>query len=522
VDDPEAQRPAATRAWPVLVVAAVTVLGSAVRLAVAGQSIFADELSTYWIVSTNGLGGVVSTVHGDAEITPPLYFVAAWVTTQFDLTPQLLRAPSLVAGIAAIPLTYVLGLRTLGRTAALVAATLTALSPFMIYYAAEARGYALAIALVLVSTIALLAASEGGGSRWWIVYGVSTWAAVLSHYTAVFALAAQLVWVLWARRAARRAALIANGAAVLAFLPWSTGLVNDFRSPTTEILDALSPFDLDAIRVALSHWSIGYPYSSLYAPKFALRHMPGIQALVLLAIGLALALVGVAAQAAAGSPMSWLRRLDRRLVLVLALAVATPLGTALVSAVGTNLFGTRNLAVSWPGFALALSALLVAAGPRLRVPAAVLVIACFAIGAAKMLQSDYERPDYQGMARFLDSDARPGDVVVDAASVVTPGPFTGLDVSAEKPHRVFRVGVPQQRDHPFTVTDRISPLPEVVRRAASAAAGRRIYVAGDSRFRASLTEQIVDELPAAYRQIKERTYGGGVVRVYEDPASPRG
>jgi hypothetical protein len=521
VYDPEAQRPAAARAWPALVLAAVTVVGSAVRLAVAGQSVFADELSTYWIVSNNGLGGVVSTVHGNAEITPPLYFVAAWVTTQFDLTPQLLRAPSLVAGIAAIPLTYVLGLRTLGRAPALVAATLTALSPFMIYYSAEARGYALAITLVLLSTIALVAASEGGSSRWWIVYGVCTWAAVLSHYTAVFALAAQLLWVFWAHREARRPALMANGAAVLAFLPWSTGFINDLRSPTTDILDALSPFDPDAMRVALGHWSIGYPYSSLYAPKFALRHMPGIPALVLLATGLALALVGVAAQAAREAPGSW-RRLDRRVVLVFALAVATPVGAALVSAVGTNLFGTRNLAVSWPGFALSLSALLVAAGRRLRVAATVLVVACFAIGAVKMLQSDYERPDYQGMARFLDEDALPGDVVVDAASVVTPGPFTGLDVSAEKPHRVFRVGVPQQRDHPFTVADPISPLREVVRRAARAAAGRRIYVASDSRFRAPLTEQIVDGLPAAYRQIEERTYSGGVVRVYEDPASPRG
>jgi mannosyltransferase len=521
VDDPEAQRPA-SRAWPVLVVAAVTVLGSALRLAVAGQSVFADELSTYWIVSTNGLGGVISTVHGNAEITPPLYFVAAWVTTQFDLNPQLLRAPSLAAGIAAIPLTYVLGLRTVGRTAALVAATLTALSPFMIYYAAEARGYALAVALVLLSTIALLTASERGGLRWWIVYGVSTWAAVLSHYTAVFALVAQLLWVFWAHREARRPALIANGAAVLAFLPWSTGLVNDFRSPTTDILDALSPFDLDAIRVALGHWSIGYPYSSPNAPKFALRHMPGTPALVMLGIGLALAVVGVIARASPGSPQSWLRRLDRRVVLVFALAVATPVGAALVSAVGTNLFGTRNLAVSWPGLALSLSVLVAAAGPRLRVAATVLVVACFAIGAAKMLQSDYERPDYRGMARFLDSDALPGDVVVDAASVVTPGPFTGLDVSMEKPHRVFRVGVPQQRDHPFTVSDPIAPLPEVVRRAASTAAGRSIYVASDSRFFAPLTEQIADELPAGYRQVEERTYSGAAVRVYEHPASPRG
>src|SRR5215218_3094953 len=94
---------------PLLVVAALTALGLGLRLALLGQSLFADELSTWRIVSTHGLGGVVSTVHSDAEITPPLYFVLAWLTTRLDLTPELLRAPSFLAGVAAIPLVYLLG-----------------------------------------------------------------------------------------------------------------------------------------------------------------------------------------------------------------------------------------------------------------------------------------------------------------------------------------------------------------------------------------------------------------------------
>ena len=45
----------------------------------------------------------------------------------------MLRAPSFLAGVAAIPLVYLLGARTVGRAAALVAAAITALSPFMIF-----------------------------------------------------------------------------------------------------------------------------------------------------------------------------------------------------------------------------------------------------------------------------------------------------------------------------------------------------------------------------------------------------
>jgi uncharacterized membrane protein len=133
----------ATRPLPAaILVGLLTAVGAAIRVAILDQSLFADELSTYWIVSTNGLGGVISTVHGNAEITPPLLFVASWLATQIDLSRELLRLPSLLAGVASIPAIYLLGTRTVGRPAALVAAALTTLSPFMIYYATEARSYA--------------------------------------------------------------------------------------------------------------------------------------------------------------------------------------------------------------------------------------------------------------------------------------------------------------------------------------------------------------------------------------------
>ena len=324
-----------------------------------------------------------------------------------------------------------------------MAATLTTLSPFMIFYSAEARGYALAIALVLLSTLALLAAVDDGRARWWVLYGAATWGAALTHYTVVFGLAVQLGWLLWCHPAARRAALLANAGAVAAFLPWLTGFVNDLGSPTTEILSELSAFDLTTVRTSISHWAIGYPYFSPYASQTALRHMPGVPALVMAAAGVMLAVAGVAARRLKEAGGLRLGRVDRRLLLVAGLALAAPLGEALVSAVGTNLFGTRNLAVSWPGFALTLGALLVAAGPRLRLVTVPLVVAAFAIGAALMLDPRYERPDYDAAGAFIDRAAAPADVVVDGAAIlVTPGPLSGLDLALDRPHRVYRLGVP--------------------------------------------------------------------------------
>ena len=175
------------RPRPLLTVAALTVAGLALRLAVAGQGLFADELSTYWIVTGGGLGHVISTVHTDAEITPPLFFALSWLFAQLGHAPELIRAPSLIAGTATIPLTYAVGRRTIGTPAALVAAGLVTVSPFLVYYSAEARGYAVMVALVLASTLALLLAAERGGIGWWALYAACACGAVYSHYTSVFA-----------------------------------------------------------------------------------------------------------------------------------------------------------------------------------------------------------------------------------------------------------------------------------------------------------------------------------------------
>lgn len=506
-------------ARPAIAVAALTVLGLVLRLRVAGQGVFADELSTYWIVSAHDLGGVISTVHSNAEITPPLSFVLSWLTTRPGLAPELLRAPALVAGTASIPLAYLVGLRTVGRLAALLAAALTALAPFMIYYSAEARGYGLAVALTMLSTLAMLRALDGGGGRWWLLYGAASCAAVYTHYTTVFVLGAQFAWLLGAQRSAWRPALWANAGAVVCFLPWISGLLNDFSSPTAEILSRLSPFTPDAARIALEHWSIGYPYAIT-----PLRTLPGVVGLVLLALGLAAALVGLARSRVRAGRGGRALSLDPRLGLVVVLALAAPVGEALVSAVATHLFGTRNLAVSWPGFALALAALLLAAGPRLRLIAAALVIASFAFGAVKMLDSRFGRPDYRALARFVERRAAPGDVVIEGA-ILSPGPLSGLDAALEEKLRIFRAGQPQQHDHPFAVFDPVAPLPDVGRRAAATARGHRIFVVATKERIDLLARQVGDGWLGRYRRVEVATWPGILrlgVGVYERDPSRRG
>jgi Dolichyl-phosphate-mannose-protein mannosyltransferase len=475
-----------------LIVAALTAIGVALRLAVAQQSLFADELSTRYVVAGRGLGDVISLVHTDAEITPPLSFVASWLTTRIAVEPELLRAPSLIAGAATIPLVYLLGVRTVGRGAALVAAAFTTFSPFMVYYSAEARGYALLIALVLGSTLALLAAVESGRARWWALYAVCACAAVYTHYTGVFALAGQLAWALWAHPAARRPALLASAAAAIGFLPWLSGLRGDLDSATTDILSALQPFDLPFVRSSLAHWAIGFPYAT---PSTRVADLPGVPALIVLGLAIAIALA-----ARLRRPL-WPP--GRGVVLLVVLAAATPVGEAIASLLGDNVLGTRNLAASWPAFALCLAALLVAAGRRLGPVTAALAIVAFAAGGLRLLDPDFRRPDYDAAAAFIERRAAPGDVVVDGVSVSPAGLPTALDVALAGGPRVLPLGRDEVRYDPFRIVALAPPPEDVVRRAASAAAGGRVFFVIPPGRR-----DVFAALPPGSRRVTTRGYRG--------------
>jgi 4-amino-4-deoxy-L-arabinose transferase-like glycosyltransferase len=525
---PAPARRADTGASAALAVAAATAVGLALRLVALDQSLFADELSTYWIVSTNDLAGVVSTVHTDVEITPPLYFLTAWLTTRIEISPELLRAPSLFAGVATIPLTYLVGLRTVGRRAGLVAAVLGTLSPFMVFYSTEARGYAVMMALLLLSTLAMLAALEDRRTRWWVGYAACTCMAVYTHYTVVFALGAQLAWLLWTHPEARKAALMANAGAALAFIPWLSGLRADFRSPTTDIVDSFNSVGFDSVRLDLAHWVLGHP---LILPKTPLGELPGRVAGVLLVAGIAIAVLG--AIVARRKEGSWrvAGSTDRRLALILAMALSVPVGAALLSTVGPNLFGARYLAASWPALSLALAALLVV-GPRLaQIGAVGLVVLAFAITTVAMLEPDVQRPQYEAAASFIDRTAGARDIVIDATDY-SPVPPTGIDAALGGSHGVFHVGQSRVQYDPFKIIAPPLDPADVTHRAAAEADGARIYVvSSESVFARSspldlgLTRTVVDALPASYRLAESHVYRGILslaVQVYRPRASPRG
>jgi mannosyltransferase len=432
-------------------------VGAVLRGVAARESLFGDELSTWWLATTRGPVEIVSSLRHEVELTPPLSFLASWLTTRAGETVELVRAPAVLAGIVAIPLVFELGRRTVGRTAGLIAAALTALSPFMIFYSSEARAYMPMTVLVMMAALALLLAIDGGSRGWWAAYAIAQSAAVYTHYTAVLCLTVLNIWALWTAPHARRAVLIADAAAALLFLSWLGGLRADIDSTDVRIMNALAPFTPEAVKETFERWTIAHPMG---LPSTDLTVFPGIVPLAVGGAGLALALAGIV--------RSGLGRPGARVGLVVALALAAPVGEALVSAVGTNTLIARNLTSSWPWGALAVGAVLASAGGRrLRTCAAALVVAAFAIASIKLLNPGFARPDFRAAAAFVDQTAGPRDTVIDdAVFLLTPGPMTGLDATLRRPHRVIRADAPEQRERSFGFGDPVATRETVVRRAA--------------------------------------------------------
>ena len=76
---------------------------------------------------------------GFSESAPPLYYALAWVWTQLTGTGEFgLRSLSALAGVATVPVAYLLGAELRGRRAGIVAAALVAVNPMLLWYSQEA------------------------------------------------------------------------------------------------------------------------------------------------------------------------------------------------------------------------------------------------------------------------------------------------------------------------------------------------------------------------------------------------
>lgn len=383
------------------IVGLVTVAGAILRFAtLSTQGFWLDEAVTADLMDRS-LRGMLRGV-SDGESTPYLYYLVSWGWAQVLGTGEAaLRALPALLGTLTIPLVALLARRVAGDRAAILAAVLAAVCPLLVWYAQEARAYALLMLLATASVLLLLRADERSSPGRLAAWALTAALAIATHWFAHFLVAGEAVWLLWATRG-RRGAWVAAGAVALAAAALLPLLISQRDAGRAGFIGE----DSLAKRVAQipKQLAIGYDAPAENA----------LAALALLLLALAAAGLVVGVRRGAG---------ERRALGAVLVAAGAALGLPLLAAAAGNDFVlTRNVLAALP-LLVALAGAGFALLPH-RAPGIAAAVALAAVWLVAVLAvattARYQRDDWRGAARALGSAARPRVVVVAPASGRVP------------------------------------------------------------------------------------------------------
>lgn len=361
------------------------------------------------------------------DVHPPLYYLVLkpWTLALGD-SAVALRGLSVAWFVVALIAADRLAREAGDRDAGPIAVLLLSSGAFLLRYVQEARMYTQLLALLLVSSWALLRALRGGrrATAWWAAFALSAAAMAYTHYLGLFSLVAQGVFVaglltarsrfrpseLWRDPDARRAAA-AGLAVVLLYLPWVPILLRqqsqvseNYWAPSVEASPPLSPefWRVMALRCFLHHRAQLPPD---YPEDDTLYVYLGY---ILLATSIAI-LAGLAS------------RRDR-LAWLLVVGVLLPIDISIVNSyrIGRNLIENRYLIGPFAMLLIGLAALLARIRSRAERWLVVCPIAANLFMGAYAYQEALDlpvHPELRGIADEIAAQRRPGDFVLSAETL---------------------------------------------------------------------------------------------------------
>ena len=110
------------------------------------------------------------------------------------------RYSSLLVGVAAVPLLYVLGARLFGHVVGALAAVLLAADPYHVWYSQEAKMYALVALVAILSVLLLDRALRSSSWAWWVAWLILLGAGFYLHFFMALLIVTEALFVLIAWR----------------------------------------------------------------------------------------------------------------------------------------------------------------------------------------------------------------------------------------------------------------------------------------------------------------------------------
>lgn len=376
----------------------ILAMGAPLRFAgLARQSLRVEEA---WSLAVSRTSPAAIVERCASDVHPPghLLLLHAWAAPSPDEAGA--RSLSAAAGLGAVALVWAVGRLFLPPAAALGAAALAAVSPYLLWYAQEARVYSLLLLATLAAAGLTLRLARGGpGAGRWIALALVNAAGLYLHYffACVLLFEALALWPY--RREAKgmaRGFLLAAAGTALLYSPWVAALAG-------VVGGAHGWSEFEARRWALTPVWLGMNFLVGNIEADLARRTPLLTGFALAAFGL-LGAVG-------------LRRLlpdppSRRFLAAYGAGLfAAPLllSAAFRFALGTMYFIGLFPAVLW----LAASGATAPRRPALRAAAlAALLAASLAFTGRYLRDPDYGRADWRGIARTVEAGAGPGEALL--------------------------------------------------------------------------------------------------------------
>ena len=208
--------------WRWAPIVTLTLVAAALRLVSLGAAGFRIDEGFTLTCARQSWAGVMG-LHGYYSLHPPLFFTMVKLANLVLPEVTASRAVAVTAGIATIPVFYVLCARLLDSRVAIGATTLLAISPLHIEFSRDGRMYAPIIFLVTTGWLALVSYMKTQDRRWAVLYAATVLLAFYTDYSAAFAVAPQVIVLgIYFVSVRREAAWLIGSVAIAAllYLPW--------------------------------------------------------------------------------------------------------------------------------------------------------------------------------------------------------------------------------------------------------------------------------------------------------------
>lgn len=392
------------------------VIGSVLRIYRLGEeSFWIDEVFMITMATERGIRELVFEIPL-FEPHPPLFNLFMWGWIRLTGTSEIaMRSPSVVFSILSIPMFYLLVDRLFTRQTAGIATGFLAVSPFQIWYAQEARMYALLVLLTILSFYEMVRLIESYTTTHALAYvGCGVLLAYI-HVYGLFVLLAQALFLGLSLFRRRSELTLSPGHYIGIFasigalsLPWTGLLVHRILVPDRYPQDAAAWLQRPELTDLIEAFSLlSFGVTNHTRPYQVLSHPPD---LLLMLVALCLLFV------VGGVTMSEFQT-DRHGMRLSGFWLFVPLVVPFFISLWVRpMFQLRYLIVVSPAFLL-----LLARGVQMvpEIPVRYLVIGLILIGMVFPLPGYYAEPNkdqWEDAADYVESNAAAGDVVI-----VVPG-----------------------------------------------------------------------------------------------------